>query len=562
MKRCPECRRDYYDDSLLYCLDDGSALLEGPASGNEPATAILHETAPQGEAETRAQIHLTEPATSGEIAVQSRSILKWLIAGGIALVLVVGGYFGYRFFYATGQPISSIAVMPFVNEGGSPDVEYLSDGITETLIMSLSNLPQMDVRPRSTVFRYKGKDVDPATVGKELNVHAVLNGRIVGRGDQLTLSLELVDAQQNRVIWTEQYQRRRSDLVSLQSEIAKDVSTKLRSKLSGTDEAKVTKNTTADPEAYQAYLRGRYYWNRRTAEGINKAIDQFKIATDRDPNFALAFAGLADCYAVLHDYSGMPSSETAPQAKAYAERALAIDGDLGEAHATLGTVHRQMWRWAESEAEYKRAIEINPNYPTTYHWYSMLLKELKRIDEAAVMIQKARHLDPLSSVISVNLVELYQLQNDHAASIETCLKIIELDPNYPGAYEDLAISYVTIGRLAEAATAGERAVELSKRAGVTLGSMGYVYAVAGRRADALAVIKELEDKYARREAIGQDLAAVYAGLGDRDKAFEWLEKDFQIRDGKLAETRFFPTYIPLHADPRYKDLLKRMGLPE
>jgi TolB-like protein/Flp pilus assembly protein TadD len=571
MKRCPECRRDYYDETLLYCLEDGTALIQGSVPApDEPQTAILPEPAASAggqlasDAATRAQIHTTEKTailqSDSANAPKAKALDRRLVAIPLIAGLLLAAFFGYRYLSSTKQ-IASIAVMPFTFDAGNADVEYLSDGMTETLIKSLAGLPGVDVKPRSAVFRYKGKDVDLQAIGKELNVQAILNGRVAQRGEQLTLSLELVDVVKNSIIWTEQYQRKQADLVSLQSELARDVSTKMRARLSGEEETKITKAAASDPEAYQAYLKGRYYWNRRTTENINKAIEQFKIATDRDPSYALAFVGLADCYAVLHDYSGMPTSETAPQAKTYAERALAVDPSLAEAHATLGTVDRQMWRWAEAESEYKRAIEINPNYPTTYHWYSMLLKVLGRNDEAAVMIKKARELDPLSSVIGVNLVELYQLQNNHAASIETCLKIIELDPNYSGAHEDLAISYAAMRRYDDAISVGERAVELSKRAGVTLGSMGYVYAVAGRRTDALTVIKELEDKYARREATGQDLAAVYVGLGDSDKAFAWLEKDFQIRDGKLSETRFFITYFPLHTDPRYTDLLKRMNLP-
>ncbi|MGH9873545.1 MAG: tetratricopeptide repeat protein, partial [Pyrinomonadaceae bacterium] len=322
-----------------------------------------------------------------------------------------------------------------------------------------------------------------------------------------------------------------------------------------------TRTATSDAEAYQAYLKGRYYWNRRTAANLKKAIEQFKSATERDPNYALAFVGLADCYAVLNDYAGTPTSETAPQAKAYAERALSLDGQIAEAHATLGTVARQLWQWTEAEKEFKRAIELNPNYPTTYHWYSLFLKDLGRNDEAATAIKRGHELDPLSSVISVNLAELYQLQNNHDASIETCLKLIELDPNYVGAYEDLGISYAAKGRRAEAIAAVEKAAELSKRAGVTLGMMGYIYAATGKRTEALAMIKELEDKYAQKEAIGQDVAAVYAGLGEKDKAFDWLEKDFQVRNGKLPEIRWDIRFDPIRNDPRFKDLLKRMNLP-
>lgn len=480
----------------------------------------------------------------------------------LAIVVVVG-FFGYRYFAsANSKQIQSIAVMPFANDSGSADVEYLSDGMTETLIKSLSGLPGLDVKPRSSVFRYKGKDTDLQTIGKELNVQAILNGRVAQRGDQLTLSLELVDVQKNSVIWTEQYQRKQSDLVSLQSEIAKDVSTKLLAKLSGAEETKVTKAAAADPEAYQAYLKGRYYWNRRTTLNIKKAIEQFKFATDRDPNYALAFVGLADCYAVLNEYAGTPTSETVPLARAYAERALALDPQLAEPHATLAFVHEHSWEWSEAEKEFKLAITINPNYPTAYHWYSILLKGLGRNDEAAAMIKRAQELDPLSSVIAVNITRLYQLQNNHEASIDNSLKIIELDPNFGPAHQYLGLSYLKLGRNAEAITEMEAAVELSNRSGISLGDLGYVYASTGKKAEALNVIKELEGKYERKEAIGQYIAAVYAGLEEKDRAFEWLEKDFEARNGKLAEIRWQLQFEALRDDPRYRDLLNRTGLPE
>jgi TolB-like protein/Flp pilus assembly protein TadD len=568
MKRCPECRRDYYDESLLYCLDDGSHLLDGPASMDDPVTAILHSTADPSESPTREQIHTTDltailPTGVSDVRPSPpRNLDKRLVATPVLLaVIVLGGFFGYKYFASTKQ-IESIAVMPFANESGIADVEYLSDGMTETLIKSMSGLPGLDVKPRSSVFRYKGKDIDLQTIGRELNVQAVLNGRVAQRGEQLTLSLELVDVQKNSVIWIEQYQRKQSDLVSLQSEIARDVSAKLKARLSGAEETKVTRAATADPEAYQAYLKGRYFWNRRTAENLKKAIEQFKAAADRDPNYALALVGLAECYLVLNEYAGTPTSETIPQAKAYAERALAIDGQLAEPHATLGSVNEYLGQWGEAENEFKRAIELNPNYPTAYHWYSIFLKDVGRNDEAAAMTKRAHELDPLSSVISVNISRMYQLQNNHDASIQNSLKIIDLDPNFGPAYQYLGLSYLRQGRSPEAITALEKAVELTNRAGITLGDLGYVYASTGKQAEALNVIKELEAKYVRKEAIGQYIAAVYIGLGDKNKAFEWLEKDFEARNWKLLEVRWQLQFEAIYDDPRYKDLLKRMNAPQ
>ena len=579
MKKCPQCGREY-DLSMSFCLDDGSELLYGPASMDEPQTAVFG-VPPSGcslsESPTRAQIHTTEQTAvypgaeaepqknSGELSEKhsfsANRAAKPLLIFGIAALLLIAGFFGYRYLGSSTKQIESIAVMPFVNESGNPDVEYLSDGMTETLITSLSNVPNLTVKPRSTVFRYKGKDTNMQTIARELNVQAILNGRVAQRGNQLTLSLELIDVQKDIVLWSQQYNRQTSDLVSLQSEVAKDVSGKLQAKLSGAEETKVTKSATANPDAYQAYLKGRYYWNRRTAENIRKAIEQFKAATDRDPNYALAYAGLADCYIVLPEYAGTPVTETAPQARVYAERAIAIDGQLAEPHISLAALNRQLWQWTESEKEFKRAIELNPNYATAYHWYSNLLTDLKRFDEAALMIKRAQEIDPLSSVIGVNISLSYQIRNDHNASIENTLKVIELDPNFPGAYYFLGQSYLKQGRDAEAIANLEKAVELSNRAGIVLMNLGYGYGVTGKRAEAIAIVKELEEKYAKKESNGMFIAAVYAGLGEKDKAFEWLEKDFQTK-GEVSNIRWAIPYESLRDDPRFRDLLKRMGLPE
>lgn len=505
---------------------------------------------------------LSTRASSAEYVVTG--IKHHKLAVGLVALIVIAGIAALG-FYLRGlnaeSTVSSLAVMPFVNESKDQEIEYLTDGMTETLIKSLSQLPNLAVKSRSTVFYYKGKETSPKKIGEELNVQAVLLGRVVQRGDDLKLNLELVNTSTQDVIWSEQYSRKTSDLVSLQSEIARDVSSKLKSKLSGVDEAKVTKPSTENTEAYQSYLKGRYYWNRRTTENIKKAIEQFKAATDRDPNYALAYAGLADCYVVLNYYAGTPSSETLPQAKAYAERAIAIDNQLAEPHASLGQVGRQSWQWAEAEREYKRAIELNPNYATAYHWYSIFLKGVGRFDESAAMIKRAREIDPLSSVIAMNISEMYQWQNDHQASIENSLKVIELDPNYSDAYTGLGRSYLKVGRSAEALANFEKGIEMSKRASVALAELGYGYGVTGKRSEAIAIAKELEGKYARKESNGRYVAAVYAGLGDKDKAFEWLEKDFQQKED-LTWTRWEIPYESLRNDPRYKDLLRRMNLPE
>ena len=579
MKRCPQCNRLESDEALKFCRVDGTTLISdsGAVSG-DAGTAKFGSGAVSSEIETSVLPHRTDadinrptapttvlpatatPGTTSELTKPKRRGILFGLIAVVVLGVVIGGYL--FFTRKTTAAIQSIAVMPFVNESGNAELDYLSDGITETLIKSLSNLPNVNVKPRSSVFRYKGKDTDLRTIGRELNVQAILNGRVTQHGDELSLSLELVDVQKDKVIWTEQYQRKTSDLVSLQSEIARDISTKLKSKLSGAEETKVSKTATADPEAYQAYLKGRYYWNRRTAENIKKAIEQFKIATDRDPNYALAFVGLADCYVVSNEYAGVPTSETVPRARSYAERALSLDPQLAEPHATLGWANESLWQWAEAEKEFKRAIELNPNYPTAYHWYSIFLRNMGRYDESATIITRAHELDPLSSVISVNVSRVDQVQNNHAASIENSLKIIELDPNFGAAYQYLALSYLKQGRDAEAIAAAEKAVEITKRSGVTLGDLGHIYAATGKQTQARSVISELEDQYAHKKAIGQDIAAVYAGLGEKDKAFEWLERDFQVQNDRLPNIRWELQFESLRDDPRFKEMLKRMNLPE
>ena len=506
----------------------------------------------------------TQSITTSSGASVVTTIKQHKLAAAVGLLALVAGFSTVALYlraWNSSKSINSIAVLPFVNDSGNLEVEYLSDGMTETLIRSLSQLPNLAVKSRSTVFYYKGKETSPTKIGEELNVQAVLLGRFVQRGDELRLNLELVNTKTQDVIWAEEYNRGRSDLLSLQSEIARDVSTKLKLKLSGADESKAAKTSTADPGAYQAYLKGRYYWNRRTAEDIKKAIEQFKAATDRDPNYALAYAGLADCYALLPEYFGAPTSETLPQTKAYAARAIAIDSQLAEPHVSLASVNEQLLQWREAELEYKRAIELNPNYATAYQWYALLLRGFGRYEESARLIRHAQEIDPLSSMIGVNVSEVYQIQKDYNSSVEHSLKVIELDPNFPPAYSSLGLTYLALGRNTEAIASLKKSVELSNRSSTDLGNLGYGYAVTGDNTGAIAIAKELEERFSKKQSNGKFVAAVYAGLGEKDKAFQWLERDFQAK-GELGIIRWQIPYESLHEDPRFKDLLKRMGLLE
>jgi TolB-like protein/tetratricopeptide (TPR) repeat protein len=566
MKRCLQCGREY-DTSMMFCLDDGAELLYGPASGtgDQPATAILHESASPDEAATREQIH-----TTGQTEILSsvashpgkpRSFDKRLILAPVLLAVIVAvGFFVYRYLNSNTKQIDSIAVMPFVNESGDPELEFLTDGMTETLIKSLSAIPNLAVKARSTVFYYKGKDTSPKQVGDELSVQAVLLGRVSGKRDVLKLSLELVNTRTQDVIWTDQYEAPRSDVVSLQSTIAKGVSTTLRARLTGEEQAKVTSAPTNNPDAYQAYLKGRYYFYLRGADNLSKSIEQFKLATELDPNLALAYSGLADSYAIYSDYAGTPGSEMVPIVRMYAERAIALDPQLAEPHATLGIINVQNRNWEEALRESKKAVDLNPNYSTGVQWYASILLDTGRYDEAAEMMKRAHELDPVSPAISDGLSNTFEVRDDFDAAIENSKRYIELNPTFPGSFRNLGFYYSMMGRHAEAVAQSEKAVQL-ERASYLLGDLGYVYAAAGKRDQALALVRELEIRFANNRGPGRYIAEIYSGLGEKEKAMEWLEKDFQAKNGRLAEIRWTVPYRSMHDYPPFNDLLKRMGLP-
>jgi TolB-like protein/Flp pilus assembly protein TadD len=462
----------------------------------------------------------------------------------------------------TEAPIDSIAVLPFENRSNDADTEYLSDGLAESLIYGLSQLPGLKVSPTSSVLRYKGKETDLIKIGNDLGVTAVMTGRIAQRGDQLAISVELVDVRNNKLLWGEQYERRMSELLATQREIAAEITNKLKLKLSGEGEQKLAKKYTDNNEAYQLYLKGRFYWNKRDEGNLRKAIEQFKAAADKDPNFALAFVGLADSYVLLPYYSSAPPNEVLPPAKAYAERALEVDDSLGEAHTSLGYVNRLLWNWAEAEKELKRGVELNPNYATAHKFYGNLINDLGRMDESLAAYQRAQELEPLSLIISANLAEVYLQKGDLSAAAEQCRRAIDLDPNWYYVRLLLSLVHLKQGRGGEALAEAEKSVELSKRQSAPLGVLGYIYSQTGRRGGAAAVAGELRERYVRGQANGYDIARVHVGLGEIDQAFAWLEKDFQSRNPTMPGFLYIPPLDSLRDDPSYKDLARRIGLPE
>ncbi len=579
MKRCPRCNHVETDEALKFCRVDG-ALLESSSLDTEAGTAQLDPSVSASEAHTSLLPHNTQanvkgvtapttvlpaqPSPSTTSAPGKRKGRRTAIIVTVMLTAVVAAVTAivvnsYR-SRTNATSIQSIAVLPFENKNSDADTDYLSDGLADSLIFRLSQLPGLKVSPATSVMRYKGKENDIAKVASELGVEAIMTGRLQKRGENLNITVELIDVRNNKSLWGEQYERKMSEMLSTQREIASVITEKLQLKLSGNEKA-LTKHYTEDNEAYQLYLKGRFYWNKRNEENLKKAIAQFKAAAEKDPNFALAFVGLADCNVVLPFYSSTSSSELVPQARAYAQRALEIDDSLGEAHTSLGYVNLNLWNWADAEKELKRGIELNPNYATAHKFYGNYLSDVGRFDESLTAYKRAQELEPLSLIISANLAELYLTKGDLNAAFEQCQRALELDSDWYYARQLLALVYLKQGRNTEALAEAEKSVELSKRLGNSLGTLAYIYTQIGRRNDAMALIEELKAKQAKGQAYGLDLARVYVGLGDKEQAFAWLEKDFQAHSPTLPSWIYLPPLDSLRNDQRFKDLWKRMNLP-
>jgi TolB-like protein/cytochrome c-type biogenesis protein CcmH/NrfG len=563
MKRCPECRRDYYDDSLLYCLDDGTALLDGPATGGTEGavTAILRDSV---DAPEQTPTRILGQDTSTVLSRLRRGHALVLILG--LAVLTTGAYFAYRYFSSERQ-IRSIAVMPFVNTSGDPELEYLSDGMTDSLINSLSELSQLSVKGRSYVFRYKGKDVDPQAVASELSVQAVLNGRIVQKGDAITISLDLVDARTGDQAWGDQYTRPLGDLSALEREIARDVSQKLLARLTGAEQTKLNKPISKNSEAYQLYLQGRYEWNKRTGPTTAKAIRFFQQAIEKDPSYAQAYVGLAEAYFISF---GSPPKERSEKALSAALKAIELDPTLGEPHATIANYKAALdWDYSGAEQEYKRAVELSPGYPTAYHWYGEFLVFQGRFDEGLATYRKAMELDPYSLAIGSDygIAQYYARRYDD--SVANLKKLIDQDPNYVRNHKYLSQVYEKLGRYEEALTERAKAAlargvpadELSKdmprglRAIKADGAKGYWAFILND------IMQDARHRGANPEDDDPaDLAEIYSHLGQKDKAFELLNKDIATTGEFPGEIKVSPAWDDLRDDPRFDDLLRKVKL--
>jgi serine/threonine-protein kinase len=461
--------------------------------------------------------------------------------------------------------IHSLAVLPLVNATLDPQAEYLSDGITESIIHTLSRLPKLRVLARSTVFRYKGLHVDPQAVGGELGVQAIVTGRVASLGDKLTIGVEFVDVADGSLLWGKQYKRRLSDILAVEEEISTDITENLRLKLTGDEKKRLTKQYTKNTEAYQLYLKGRFYWNKRTEAAFVKGIEYFEQAIKRDPDYALAYTGLADSYLLLGSaaFELLPPKETMPRAKRAATKALKIDDSLAEAHTTWAQVTRLYdWKWFEAEREFKRALELNPNYATAHHWYALHLINLGRLPVALAEMRHAQAFDPLSLAISTDVGWCLYFARQYDEAIEEYRKALEMDPNFSWAHFLLGLAYVQKARFTAAIEQFQRAISLTEGSTKVLGALGHAYAMAAERAKALQLLDQLKELSQQKYVSSYEMALVHVGLGEKDRALEWLQQAYRERAGHLVYLKVDPNLDPLRDHPSFSNLLQRMKFPE
>jgi serine/threonine protein kinase/Tfp pilus assembly protein PilF len=458
--------------------------------------------------------------------------------------------------------IGSIAVLPFENLSRDPENEYLSDGIPGSLINILATVPRLRVIAQSTVFRYRGRPIDPQAVGRELNVRAVLTGRMMQSGGSLRVGAELVDVATGSQLWGAQFDRKPGDIFTIQDEISNEISGKLRLQLTRAEKKRLVRHQTEDAEAYRLYLQGRHHWNRWTEEGFYKAIGYFQQAVEKDPGYALAHTGAAESYVLLGWNSYLPPKDAFPKGKAAAMRALEIDPDLGEARTPLAAaLWLHDWQWREAQTEFRRSLELNPTYPTGNHWYAEYVMTMGRPVEAIAKMKNSQELDPLSLIISVAIGWASYMARRYDEAEKQLLRTVELDPNYPVTYWILGLLYRITGRYDLAITAGEKGVNLSGGSPLMRAALAHTYGMSGRANDARQLLDSLTELASHRYVAPHFLAGIHIGLGDNDRAMECLEKSWQEHCHWLIYLHIDPSMDALRSDPRFQGLLKRVGLP-
>lgn len=511
------------------------------------------------------QVEAAPTVSSVEYIVKGVSRHKTAVFSVLAIVLVavIAAY-----YYYSRSAIDSVAVLPFVNDSNDPNADYLSDGITESIIRSLSQLPKLKVMSRSAVFRFKGKNIDPQEVGRSLKVGAVLAGRLVKQGDRLIIKTELIDVSDGTQLWGAEYNNNLSDIFSVQDEIARKISETLRLRLTGADEEKLAKRYTRDTEAYQLYLKGRYFWNKRDEEGLRNGIKYFQAAEEKDPNYALAYSGLADSYALLSDIGVVKPADEMPKAKAAAQKAVDIDPSLAEAYTSRAFVKLAYdWDWLGAQADFKKGLELNPKYPTAHQWHASYLMQMGKFDQAKGEIEQAHQLDPLSPIIGSNAGLYSYYEHNYDDAIDKYKKTLQTDPDFWVARNYLGLAYVQkkmygeaileLRSLIKAPGDAPLSDEIVAREPEASASLGFAYAMAGKRTDAEGILQKFEALASQRYVSGLYFAIIYAGLKDNDRAIENLNKAFDSRHPGLVLIRIEPIFDLLRSDDRFKQLVGR-----
>jgi len=545
-------------------LEGSSIDTTVPPAKTETTTESRAETR-SVETATRSVVGSTSPpASSAEYIVTGIKQHKLAAAIVVGVLLIVAiGFVIYTKTRNSASTIESIAVLPFENRGNDPEADYISDGLTESINNSLTHLPNLKVIPHSVASHYKGKPMYAQKYGDELGVNAVLIGRVVQRGENLTISVELDDVRNGKQLWGEQYDRKVSDLLAVKSEIAREVSQRLRSQLSGEDKQKLKTGSTENPEAYQLYLKGNYYTSKLTRDGFQKGVDYFNQAIAADPNYGLAYAGLAFNYFNSEDWFIRPH-EAGPKAKEAARKALAIDPTLSDAHLALAVIAQWYeWDWTTAEREFKRAIELSPNDPRPHEWYSWFLAPLGRHEEALAEAKRGLQLNPVSPEANIFVGSVLVFSRQYDQAIPQLKSAIEFDKSYWFGYYFLGRAYEQKGRMPEAIEMFQRAVDLEKDQAENWANLGHAYAISGKRAEALKIIEHLNESSATSYVAPYNIAAIYAGLGNKDEAFAALDRAYNERSALLAiYLTNDPRMDSLRSDPRFAELVRRIGLPQ
>ena len=487
--------------------------------------------------------------------------LAWKISGLALLVIsTVVAVWTLRSRTVPSPAIRSLAVLPLENLSSDPSQEYFADGMTDELITDLGQISALRVISRTSVMQYKGVRKPLPQIARELNVDAVVEGTVLRSGGQVRITAQLIQASDDRHLWTHSYEGELSDALALQNKVASAIAEQIRVNLKPKEQVALEKEKAVNPEAHEAYLKGRYFWNKRTDDGLRKAIDYFNQAIEKDATYAQAYTGLADSYALLGDweYGGMAPKEAFPKAKAAATKALELDDSLSEAHTSLAfCLDLYDWNWDSAEVEFKRAIELNPGYATAHHWYSWHLAVLGRKDEAIAEMREAANLDPLSLIIGADLAEILLVARLYEQSIQQSLSTIAMDPTFAVAHYQLGQAYVQNQRYSDAMVEFQKAIQLSGADTTFISNLAYVYALAGRRGEAVKILNEQKNRdHGFSNSAG--IALIYVGLGKNDQAMTWLERAYEERFNPSILAR--PSFDHLRSDKRFQDLMHRIGL--